>query len=126
MKCEVRSAESARGTRAGTRRRRVPPIALVALVGLCGCVTSVPETSVRFVPKTHELILRSPKNVHFDSATVTQEGTNFTLTILNYSSTNDNQVITTVAAAQAQVAKNASDTITSLANLGAAVAAKAP
>ncbi len=95
------------------------------LLGLAGCV-SVPSTEVTFNPQTDALRIKSPKNVHIGMASVTKSGTNFTLTVNDYSSTNDNAVVTTVSQAQAAIAKNASDSITALANLAAQAAAKAP
>ncbi len=59
-------------------------------------------------------------------ASVTKSGTNFTLVVNDYTSTNDNAVVTTVSQAQAAIAKNASDSIQALANLAATATAKAP
>lgn len=93
---------------------------------LLGCSSpKVPATSVGLNKATGEWTLTSPKNVSF-SYLKAEMGTNFSLVISNYCSTNDLAIVATVSTAQALVASNASQTISSLANLAAQAVAKAP
>jgi hypothetical protein len=103
-------------------------LAVSAVSALTGCNTipAVPATQISFNPKTGTLSITSPKNVCIGGVSVLQSSNSFALSVTNYTSTNDLQVVSAVVTAQALVASNASTTITALANLGAAVAAKAP
>lgn len=107
--------------------KKLIPFLLLLPTILTGCLgPKVPATKISFDPSTKALTIISPKNVAITSLAVVDGTNGFTLTVTGYTSTNDNQVLSTVSQAQAQIAKNASDTINNLATLGTAIAAKAP
>jgi hypothetical protein len=107
--------------------KKLIPFLLLLPTILTGCLgPKVPATKISFDQNTKQLTISSPKNVCITSLVVS-EGTNgFNLTVNGYTSTNDNQVVNTISQAQAQIAKNASDTINNLATMATAIAAKAP
>lgn len=86
---------------------------------------SVPATDISFNPKTQALKVVSPKDVTIQSVTISQSPTNFNMTVIGYSSTNNAAIVGTVVAAQASVASNAAVTINTLANLASQAAVNA-
>ena len=102
--------------------------ALALLAACCsGCSLlskpQVPPTQIGFDHTKGTLFVKSPKNVSIGKMSVTQSNGVFNLVVENYSSTNDNQVISAVVTAQAAVAKANADTINSLASLASQAAA---
>lgn len=81
----------------------------LALLALTGC-TMVPATKVSFNPLTHELSIRSPKDITITNlvAMVNTNGT-ASITIGAYSSYNNAEVIAAVAAQNAAMLKAAAD-----------------
>lgn len=78
---------------------------IALLVIICtGCV-SVPATRVSFNPTTHEVVIRSPKDVELSNVAVKVQGDAATITIEHYSSKNNSEVITAIAAQNAATAK---------------------
>lgn len=81
----------------------------LALLACAGC-TVVPATRVSFNPVTHELVIRSPKDISITNlvATISTNGT-ASITIGSYSSYNNAEVIAAVAAQNAATLKAAAD-----------------
>lgn len=81
----------------------------VFAAALTGC-TVVPATRVSFNPVTHELVIRSPKDIAISNlvATIATNGA-ASITIGTYSSHNNAEVIAAVAAQNAQTLKAAAD-----------------
>lgn len=99
----------------------------ISLISGCALFSKpgVPTTDISFNPKTQALKVTSPKDVTIQSVTISQSATNFNMTVLGYSSTNNAAIVGTVVQAQASVASNASATINALANLAATTAVNA-
>ena len=86
----------------------------------------VPSTNISFNPKTEALHVSSPKDVTIGSVNISQSNGVFTMSVINYSSTNNAALVGVVSSAQAQVASNAAVTINNLANLATTALGKAP
>lgn len=79
---------------------------LCCAFGLAGCTLPVPKTAIAFNPTTRTLSIQSPKDVKFAKVELLSEGTNFTLTVTDYSSANNVEVIrAAVEAQQSQMAE---------------------
>lgn len=81
----------------------------ILLVAMAGC-TVVPATRVLFNPVTHELVIRSPKDIAISNlvARLETNGT-ATVTIGSYSSYNNAEVIAAVAVQNARMLKAAAE-----------------
>lgn len=100
---------------------------LIVAALFTGCIApKIPQTELKFNPNTKSLIINSPKDVTIGGATVIQNTNGFSMTVTNYSATNNAAMVIAIGQAQAEVAKNALQTINNLAELGKALAAKAP
>lgn len=78
------------------------------LLALTGC-TVVPATRVSFNPNTHELSIRSPKDISITNLVATVNSNGTSISIGSYSSFNKADVISAVAAQNAQTLKAAAD-----------------
>jgi len=68
------------------------------LLLLPGCMT-VPQTDIGFSPETKTLTIRSPKNIQIGWLHATVSGTNVSITVSNYVSSNSPEVVAAVGKA---------------------------
>jgi hypothetical protein len=103
----------------------------VGVSALTGCAAlskpKAPATTIGFNPKTGQLAISDPKQLHIDGAAVTYNTNGqYTLALTNLSSTNDPAIVAAIAQAQAQLAKSFYDNMTSLNSLLTTAVTKAP
>lgn len=88
--------------------------ALLALVTgivlLCSGCASVPQTSVRFNPATHELVITSPKEIEIKGLTITITDGMPCVRVESYASKNNVAVIEAIARQNAATAKAIAET----------------
>lgn len=76
-------------------------LTLLTTVLLAGCgALPVPATKISYQPESRAIAISSPKDVKIGKIDLLSEGTNFTLTITDYKSSNPIEVIKAAAGAQ--------------------------
>lgn len=75
--------------------KKLSPLLLLLVPG---CMT-VPQTDIGFSPATHTLSIKSPKNIQIGYLRADVTGTNVSITVSNYTSSNSPEVIAAVGRA---------------------------